>query len=771
MRKYYLWAFFLVLFSLPLSAFGNSGNLALIEEGVVKSIIIEPANADENEKLAVTELIDHLEKITGVRLQTITATSSQMNAKLGEALGRGLAPIIIGSIGLDSGLKTEILKQGDDPAAFAILVDGLMVKIAGLSSEGTLFGVYDLLEQIGCRWFMPGELGIVIPDLKTVAVKQQKTIQVPSFTGRWHSVPNAQTWQRRVRMGGPYFPGAHGLKWLKRDMIDTHPEYFSLVNGERTTRQACLSNPEVLKHTIEYVKDYFRKNPDEIWCALGPNDGSGFCECDNCQALDGDDWDPFASQKSVTDRYIWFFNQVLAGIEDEFPDKKIAFYAYHAYMRPPVRYKPNPKIVPAFAPITLCRVHGMSNPICPERSYYETIMKEWGEILPDLYERGYWFNLADPGFPFSQVHKMRDEIPKAKELGITGWRVEALGHWASETPSLYLAAKLMWDHTLDVDALLKDFYEKFFGPAEKPMSEYLELMDAALKDSDHHTGCSFDMPYFYPQELRDKARKLLNDALELAGDGIYGARVQLFRESFSYLEHFISMLENNKRFDFVAAKADLEQIDLLREKLTTGYDIEMLRARSAESYMRRFFRQTTEHAYERVTGGSKLIVGLSDEWDFLLDPASNGEAIGLWKKDVKGGNWQKIKASLSWSNQGLRYYKGDAWYRQKVMIPAPPEGVKLYLWFGGIDEAAKVWVNGKEVGVRQGSAFLPFDFEITDVVEGDAENTITVKVTNHNLDELGTGGIVYPVMIYAASEDSKLGDVDDIWAGRDPILY
>ncbi len=565
---------FLVLFSVSLVVIAGNDSLKLIHAGIIKSMIIEPADADEFEKLAVSELKEHFEKIAGVQIEILTATSTRLEAKMGEVMAQGFVPIVVGNIGLNDDLKNEILKIGDDPASFALLADGFSIIIAGLSSEGTLFGTYELLEQIGCRWFIPGEIGTVIPKLDTVEIKYQKTIQTPSFKGRLHSSSNAQWlrssgvnfWRKRVRMGGPHFPSAHGIP-INRKLFDEHPEYFALINGERSTRQNCVSNPEVLRLTIEAVKEYFRKNPNEPWYGMGPNDGSGFCECENCKALDSGEWDYFSNEPSVTDRYIWFFNQVIAGIEDEFPDKKIAFYNYHTYTRVPLLNKPNPKIVPAFAPITLCRVHGMGNEICPEQIYHETIIKQWGQILPELYDRGYWFNLADPGFPFSQVHRMREEIPRAKELGIVGWRVETINHWGSETPSLYIAAKLMWDHRADVDALLADFYEKFFGPAAVPMGNYLELMDTALGNSDHHTGCSFDMPYFYPQELRDSARRLLEEAAKLAGDDIYMTRVNIYRETFAYLESFISMLENNFNFDFVAAKKDLEQIDALREKI------------------------------------------------------------------------------------------------------------------------------------------------------------------------------------------------------------
>lgn len=725
--------------------------LTLVESSQVRSVIILAADAAEEEKLAARELQEYLQKITSAQIKISSHTIA------------GQFPIMLGQAAVTPQLLDAIKAKGDDPASFILKADQSGVRIVGLSPEGTLFGTYELLEQMGVRWFMPGELGTVVPQMKTVSIRAQQTVQVPSFTGRWMNAGrNWAEWGKRMRMGGPYFPGAHGIPGLKaKEDFEKNPEYFALVNGKRQASQVDVSNPEVIKIAVEATKEYFRKNPDALWIGMGPNDGSGFCECKNCQALDGGDWDPFSSERSVTDRYIWFFNQVLDGIKDEFPDKKIGFYSYHSYMKVPVKTKPDPRIVPAFAPIALCRVHGMNNPICPERSYYKTLMKEWGEIMPEVYERGYWFNLADPGFPFSHVHRMRDEIPAAHALGIKGWRVETIDHWGSETPSLYIAAKLKWNHNADVDALLADFYQKFFGPAEKPMAEYFTLMDAALRDSDHHTGSSFDMPHFYPREVRKKARRALNAAARRS-NGVYSERVAIFRSTFDYLDTFISMLENQNRLDFAAAKRDLDRLDE-QQKVLTSTVPPLISPRGGPNYLRRFFRQPVEQGFVRMQAASGQIVPFRDEWQFQIDPQKIGEATNLWKPEAIGSNWQSLKtASSSWSNQGLRSYKGEAWYRQEVSIPRNYADKKVFLWFGGVDEKAKVWVNGQEVGISHGASFLPFEFDVTTAIKPGATNVVTVRLLNEVVNELGTGGITAPVMFYLPSADAQPDNVREL---------
>ena len=125
----------------------------------------------------------------------------------------------------------------------------------------------------------------------------------------------------------------------------------------------------------------------------------------------------------------------------------------------------------------------------------------------------------------------------------------------------YVAAKLMWDHAAEVDALLKDFAEKFFGPAAVPMGKYVGLMDGALRDSPHCTGSAWDMPHHYPPAVRKKAAALLADAAGLAGKGVYAERVRVVADSFEMLEAFVAMLDSRATCDFVLARKELDRLD------------------------------------------------------------------------------------------------------------------------------------------------------------------------------------------------------------------
>src|SRR5690606_24073713 len=98
------------------------------------------------------------------------------------------------------------------------------------------------------------------------------------------------------------------------------------------------------------------------------------------------------------------------------------------------------------------------------------------------------------------------------------------------------------------------------------------------------------------------------------------------------------------------------------------------------------------------------------------------------------------------------------WYRTKVTVPADAAGRKLNLWIAATDGSAKVFVNGKQVPYdgadgKQADEFVgycqPASFDITAAVNPGGENTIAIYSERRFMNELGTGGLLGPALIYA----------------------
>src|SRR5690606_33267036 len=69
--------------------------------------------------------------------------------------------------------------------------------------------------------------------------------------------------------------------------LESHPEFFALVNGQRgrsrSKPQLCYSNPELQKEFARNLIRYARENPHLLSIGIDPNDGTSaanMCQCD-----------------------------------------------------------------------------------------------------------------------------------------------------------------------------------------------------------------------------------------------------------------------------------------------------------------------------------------------------------------------------------------------------------------------------------------------------------------------------------------------------------
>jgi hypothetical protein len=159
-------------------------------------------------------------------------------------------------------------------------------------------------------------------------------------------------------------------------------------------------------------------------------------------------------------------------------------------------------------------------------------------------------------------------------------------------------------------------------------------------------------------------------------------------------------------------------------------------------------------------------LSLDGEWRFQKDPDEVGESE-RWYQPGKV-NEMTVRVPLPWqlADQELIPYRGTAWYEREVTIPSDYKGKRIALCFYGVDDSAKVWVNGQYVGEHTG-AQAPFLLDISGAAKPGQKNVITVKVTDppggtsffmdtHSL--IGVSGIWRSVWIEATGE-SFISDV------------
>jgi len=147
----------------------------------------------------------------------------------------------------------------------------------------------------------------------------------------------------------------------------------------------------------------------------------------------------------------------------------------------------------------------------------------------------------------------------------------------------------------------------------------------------------------------------------------------------------------------------------------------------------------------------RFVADLPKTWKFRTDPKLEGVAAGWWRPELDLTGWRELLIGKFWDEQGVTH-TGDAWYRLAWDTPAVtvPDGAKLELWFGAVDEVATVWVNGKRVGSHDEPPDEGWDkrfaVDVTGVLQPSARNHIAVKVGNSAL----AGGIWKSVRLATA---------------------
>ncbi len=161
--------------------------VTLVRDGQGTAAIVTAGNAPDTVRRAAAELQEYVERSTGARLPVLTDRRPEAGASIfiGESrftTALGIGPEAVGPDGYKWLTGDDWLAiVGRDHREGAVYglrnpwrpqeVYNEGLKLGALGEAGTLYGVYHFLERfLGVRWFMPGDLGTVVPRHKDVSV-------------------------------------------------------------------------------------------------------------------------------------------------------------------------------------------------------------------------------------------------------------------------------------------------------------------------------------------------------------------------------------------------------------------------------------------------------------------------------------------------------------------------------------------------------------------------------------------------------------------------
>lgn len=536
----------LVVTSLLLQACAD----AIVSDGRAGATIVVPEGAPPDLNRAATELQTYVRKTSGVALRIETSGSEEPRERVEIRLA-------VHPLGVTAGgdPRSQIVHED----GYAIKSGGRAVTIMGGSPRGTLYGVYDFIERaLGVRWFMPTELGEDIVEAKTIPVPELDIVKNPAFDAIsgfiWAGGPGAADWEQRMRVRvGEQVQFGHNwynIHPLTKANFEKDPEMFALVGGERgRSSQLCTSHPDVIRVSADAARSYFKSHPNAPLFSISPNDGTGFCECDRCRRIDALYG---VTDGALADRFVHYANAVLADLETTSPGKRVGIYAYAEYTSPPKRARPLAGYETALThmPWEFCHVHPIDDPSCAANRRFLGYLKGWAALTRHVgvYEYyGHFFAFT----PWPIVHSMRRDIPLFKSLGIERFISETQQNWANQGINFYVGAKLVNDPETDVDALLDEYFTRFYGAAKGPMRLSFDLWEDAMLQTAPAGDAGYAWLSIFTLDRVKAAADLLERAEELAAQDSekIQRRVALARSGFAYTQAYAQMLDAGLRGD------------------------------------------------------------------------------------------------------------------------------------------------------------------------------------------------------------------------------
>ena len=451
--------------------------------------------------------------------------------------------------------------------AFRLTISDEGITIEAGEPAGCVYGAYTLLEKAGCA-FLAWDCEI-IPE-GSIRLPEGVFEEHPAFAVRelfWReAMDGAFAVKLRLnsarstitpRQGGKamFYNFSHTFNWLVpvEKYFDTHPEYFSMIDGKRLRErtQLCLTNPDVLRLCVEGVKEWVREHPDYSIFSVAMNDWYNVCQCPQCRAIDEE-------EESGAGTMIRFVNAVAEEVAKEYPHVMIHTFAYLYCRKPPKYTRPRENVIVRLCSIECCFAHPISACGCETgpidvqyasarafegdphaESSFLRDLRSWSGWCDHLYIWDYTTNYANYLQPFPNLGVFADNLRTFRSAGVHGVFEQgnfSHGHCSALGQlKVYLLSKLLWNPDLNTEELEDTFVNGYYGPAAQPMRAYVKLWH--MEHQPCHAGI-YDSPNaaYFTEELIDQAHALIQEALALAKENPYRERVEREALSIRYLQ-------------------------------------------------------------------------------------------------------------------------------------------------------------------------------------------------------------------------------------------
>ncbi|MCS7252683.1 MAG: DUF4838 domain-containing protein [Armatimonadetes bacterium] len=401
-----------------------------------------------------------------------------------------------------------------------------------------------------------------------------------------------------------------------------------------------------------------------------------------------------------------------------------------------------------------CRFHRIGSPNCPPNQQLAEAIEGWSKVAKQMGYRAYNYNLAECTVPFSKLSVWSHDIPYLYRKNLIGISIETLPAWHIYGPHIYLSIRLSYQPEADANALMDDYFTKFYGDkAGQAMKEYWLTIDEAFAKMRCHSGSFFALHLAYTPDVVSRCQALLERAKELAqGVPVYLARITMAEEGFQNAVQYLQLRDAINQGEFASAKTIYEKLlERAKAQVKAGYG-----SQYTVTYLQRFLGGIVDRGAAATAPPRRLLQVLSDVWRFTWDERGEGLQLGYHLPQTDDSRWLQVATySKTLDAQGLPDKKTILWYRTSFRLPQDYQRLyqRLFLFFAEVDGTATVYLNGHQIG-EQKERRVPFEVDITDGAKA-GDNLLAVRVDHSRITELFLGGIIRPVLLIAVEREAR----------------
>ncbi|MER7332899.1 MULTISPECIES: DUF4838 domain-containing protein [unclassified Micromonospora] len=468
----------------------DDAKIRLAQDGDTRYQVYCGAGEDATVRHAAHELASYLHSITSATFPVVVADQPPASPFL----------VVVGKnnpMTTRLGGSVDYGRLGED--GFALRTVGQTVFVVAANSRGALYGVYWLLDRLlGVRWFAADYTHI--PQARTVELAREDLsgYHVPRFRYRqiyagdaadpayrhhnllnghrgWDIPPSpsvvAPPVPEHLDTWSTYWP-ADPFGGNYREMVPDETLWHGgqLLAMDPRTREIATEN------LVKKLRERIAAGLDPSW---------GFEQYDA-------DWQPDPASRAFADSHggalsaavVDLANDVAARVRQQIPEARLSTQAYWFSFTPPTGIKVGKGVVMTVAPIEANFAHSL---FTDDNTQIGDHIKTWCDLAGDIVMWDYVTDFACYIQPFPDYWAFGESIKTLARYAEVGgyFGQSAYNGQGSEFVHLrtWMLGRLLWDPTLDSDALIREFLDGYYGPAADAVYRYMRLMRQSVEDT------------------------------------------------------------------------------------------------------------------------------------------------------------------------------------------------------------------------------------------------------------------------------------------------